>query len=287
MFQLNEKFLVEDSFISTEKYFQFALTIPGITYTKREALYSFETWRGYHLGPLALNLKKIFDRVLIVGHSDKDLDIARSMPLRVLGARKVFGVNTYPLGNFARPIPLGVTNATNESERHIIYGNNDHFRLAWEGACEKGGFQGRIYANFSTWTYKKERSPLLTFLKNLDHVSYDEFNLTNKGRVDFLKKLRMNDFVVCPRGNGIDTHRAWETLYMGGIPIVRREPIMQSVLQGLPVLFVDKWKEIEDLNFLEAKWHEINSGSYQLERLNIEYWRNLIRSYVNPQRLSW
>lgn len=46
-------------------------------------------------------------------------------------------------------------------------------------------------------------------------------------------------YVVAPRGGGEDTHRAWEALYLGAVPIVKHSPI-DSVFKDLPVHFVDE-----------------------------------------------
>ena len=46
-------------------------------------------------------------------------------------------------------------------------------------------------------------------------------------------------YVIAPRGGGEDTHRAWEALYLGVVPIVKHSPI-DSVFEGLPVHFVDE-----------------------------------------------
>jgi hypothetical protein len=46
-------------------------------------------------------------------------------------------------------------------------------------------------------------------------------------------------FVAAPRGNGVDTHRFWETLYRGGIPIVEKS----------------RWSE--NLNMLDIDYREV------------------------------
>ncbi len=37
---------------------------------------------------------------------------------------------------------------------------------------------------------------------------------------EYLEELAKHYFSLCPRGNGIDTHRFWESLYLGVIPVV-------------------------------------------------------------------
>jgi hypothetical protein len=61
----------------------------------------------------------------------------------------------------------------------------------------------------------------------------------------YLKHMATVPFVLAPEGNGISTHRAWEILYAGGMPVVRRvSPIMDAQFAGLPVLLVGEWAEV-------------------------------------------
>ena len=49
------------------------------------------------------------------------------------------------------------------------------------------------------------------------------------------------------RGNGFDTHRIWETLYSGSIPIVKRHYAFEY-LDNLPVLYIDNYKDLYGLD---------------------------------------
>ena len=55
--------------------------------------------------------------------------------------------------------------------------------------------------------------------------------------------MRKTLFVPCPRGNGLDTHRIWEALYLGAIPVVLNSDRF-AALEGWPILFIEEWKEI-------------------------------------------
>jgi hypothetical protein len=99
---------------------------------------------------------------------------------------------------------------------------------------------------------------------------------TLEGRYDFLTKLRNHTFTICPRGNGVDTHRLWETLYMGGIPIVRWD-IVHADWVDLPILFIDDWHEVT-YDFLQKEEKRIRSSSWAWEKLDVEYWIDRIRS---------
>ena len=54
--------------------------------------------------------------------------------------------------------------------------------------------------------------------------------------------LRGSTWIACPRGNGIDTHRVWESLYVGSKPIVLDNSWSRSLLSlGYPLLLSKDW----------------------------------------------
>ena len=57
--------------------------------------------------------------------------------------------------------------------------------------------------------------------------------------------LQAHLFVISPPGNGVDTHRMWEAVLNGAIPIVR-QGVYESWLSCLPYVAVASWSEITD-----------------------------------------
>ena len=56
------------------------------------------------------------------------------------------------------------------------------------------------------------------------------------------KLLRRSTWIACPRGNGVDTHRVWESLYVGSKPIVIDNPWSRSLRAfGYPLLLSKDW----------------------------------------------
>ena len=45
---------------------------------------------------------------------------------------------------------------------------------------------------------------------------------------DYIKKLNDYKFVLCPRGKGTDTHRFWEILLVGSVPIVEKNGLKKD-----------------------------------------------------------
>ena len=64
---------------------------------------------------------------------------------------------------------------------------------------------------------------------------------------NFYKTLNQCKFVICPRGNGLETYRFYDSLYSGAIPIVVKEGILYDKFKDLPVLILEK---IEDFGLL-------------------------------------
>jgi hypothetical protein len=61
----------------------------------------------------------------------------------------------------------------------------------------------------------------------------------------YLEELARHRFCICPRGNGIDTHRVWECLYLEVVPILARSVHSEYwARSGLPVLLIDDWAEV-------------------------------------------
>jgi hypothetical protein len=82
-------------------------------------------------------------------------------------------------------------------------------------------------------------------------------------------------FVLCPAGNGPDTHRLWEALVLGCIPIVKRN-FMSQFLSDLPVVVVDDWREV-GAAFLRKCLADMAARRFNFAKLYLEYWCRAIR----------
>jgi hypothetical protein len=65
-------------------------------------------------------------------------------------------------------------------------------------------------------------------------------------RVEYYTQLKITKFVICPPGTGMDTHRVYETLYYGGIPIIKTSFLdpMYKKLGGCWI--VNDWSEVTE-----------------------------------------
>jgi len=93
---------------------------------------------------------------------------------------------------------------------------------------------------------------------------------------EYLNNIYNHKFMICPEGNGIDTHRTWECLYMRTIPIEKRN-INNQFYTDLPISFVNDWEEV-DIVFLAHEYSRILQGEWNMEKLYFEYWKNKIQN---------
>jgi hypothetical protein len=86
---------------------------------------------------------------------------------------------------------------------------------------------------------------------------------------DYLRDLRSSWFCLAPRGNGIDTHRTWEALYLGTIPVVTRS-VLTEQHADLPLVVLDDWSEFGSVDFspeLHARvWGGFDPALLRLDR---------------------
>ena len=157
------------------------------------------------------------------------------------------------------PIPLGVANEHPKNLQFTHFANQKGVQVKNELA----------YMNFEKNTNFFKRNKIINKLKKNKWI-YTEEEFLNLD--DYLFNLKSYQFIISPPGNGIDTHRVWETLYAGSYPIVEKHLAMNSFIE-FPILFVD--------NLSRITLHEINSlkkslKNFDNEILKVNYWMKKI-----------
>lgn len=121
--------------------------------------------------------------------------------------------------------------------------------------------------NFLVATNPPERQLVYDMFKNNQHClvqdQYINFHTPNKTilfsdpeiqrmRLEFYRTLKRCKYALCPPGTGIDTHRVYECIHLGVIPIVRSSPL-DPLYATMPVKIVKKWEEVIPLLEQEAR----------------------------------
>ena len=90
----------------------------------------------------------------------------------------------------------------------------------------------------------------------------------------FVADLSQHKFCLCPRGNGLDSHRFWEALYLDCIPVIVKAD-WSSVYSELPVLLLNSWHDLIQLN-MPQEYIRIKSTAYVFRQLSIQAIANQI-----------
>ena len=124
-----------------------------------------------------------------------------------------------------------------------------------------------VYKNFDVKTSISRRLGVLESTQSIPLIR-------NRSQDQYLRDVASSKFNICPMGNGIDTHRMWESLYLGSIPIVQ-DCINNRQYQELPILMISDWESITP-EFLEKKYEEISNKKYNYRKMDLEYWKDEI-----------
>lgn len=134
-----------------------------------------------------------------------------------------------------------------------------------------------LYVNHRIDTYPAERTQPYQIFKNASWVTLKP--PSSKGQTSmFIQDVLEHKFVLCPRGNGIDTYRFWESLYLGAIPVVK-DCLNLIDFKGLPFVTIESYDNITE-DFLNAQYEDIKIKKWQSEKLNLDFWMDNIRGYI-------
>ena len=149
-----------------------------------------------------------------------------------------------------------------------------------------------------------KKAPKFNLRQNLIFCNY-QFSLNNKSRLECFNQVDKNlcyyldkrtpylenfkkqsrfKFVLAPSGEGVDTHRVWEAILLGNIPIVKTSPL-NKLYKNFPVLIIKSWKDLkyEKLIYIAKRF---NNKSYNYEKLLTNYWKTMIfKKNFNVKRL--
>ena len=201
-------------------------------------------------------------RVLVIGNSDRDyfsadFQIPKSVKLILLQ-------NSHVTGDLIETLPIGIEN--------LRYGRNGfkrYFKYAGTAKVNKV-----LVGPYSMTHSEREEIQLLASVENskitvlTKHVSPKKLASIASGYA----------YIACPRGNGTDTHRFWEALYRGSIPIVKSSAWSASLRKhGFPFIEVESWSLAEVIEKIENYPGSVPFNPKEIPALWLPYWVSLIK----------
>lgn len=213
-----------------------------------------------HYLPLFQALRRHRSRIILVtAESDIEItpEIARLRPPQVA---RWFSTNaTTPS---VTPIPLGLGNS---------YCSVTAKAPALAGVARRAlDKEGWLYVNFRTETNPTVREPLMAHFRAMvgERVTVREGGISS---AEYLAEMAVHRFVLCPPGNGIDTHRMWEALYCGTIPVVQKHPALAS-FADLPILFLEDLRTLS-VEMLEHAFRAFRETPSSQDKLRATWWQ--------------
>jgi hypothetical protein len=127
-------------------------------------------------------------------------------------------------------LPIGIANS------QWPHGNLENFNITQPTQKTK-----RIYFNFNVYTNLQKRMYCFNRLKHKLEWLNDVPPREN------IQRLSEYEFCICPEGNGVDTHRLWEALYVKTIPIVIKSDFTDVLLQNnIPLVVLNDWSDLDE-----------------------------------------
>jgi hypothetical protein len=175
--------------------------------------------------------------VLMTHNSDYEVDESHMPWLDSTGGRlrRWFAQNVMVRHDKLEPLPIGIANTMWK------HGNLRALqRIADRAERPK---ERLVFVHFNPGTHAPRKAVWETLRRSFPELA--EAPPPGRRFAPYLSDLAEHRFCVCPRGNGIDSHRVWECLYLGVVPIVERSVHTELWEErGLPLLLIDDWSEV-------------------------------------------
>ena len=133
--------------------------------------------------------------------------------------------------------------------------------------------QHLAFMNFNVYTNTRERFPVVERFLRESWVYYEPFGLQFRECMEITSQSK---FVFCPPGNGWDTHRVYESLYLGAIPIVLNCYMYREFSKSVPMVLVNSWNDVTP-GFLESEYERLGNTVFSYDILKMSYWKKRIK----------
>ena len=214
--------------------------------------------------PLKKDYSKYKKKIWVFHNSDETFDLNAKKKLDYFHPKKCFSQNLIINKKNYHFIPIGLENSKFHKNGDI----KDFLKLR-KVKLEK---KPRILFGFKNTNPK--RVQLKHQFKKLKIT--DE---TNGWNSFFYRRILLNYmFVICPEGNGIDTHRMWEALYLRTIPIIKKNMISNFIKKAkIPVLILNKWSDLSKFDEKQLqKFYFSKKKLFNNRYLFQDYWKKRI-----------
>lgn len=213
--------------------------------------------------------------VLISGNSDYIID-ERFLKVLPSNVKRWYAQNAMINTDIIKTLPMGIENykPADRNGHGVGYDRVSTKVMLIDNLKQKTPHKF-IYSNFKVKNNIKHRGDVLEYCKKSEFVDWDEPNLSLS---TFFKKMLSYEAIVCPDGNGPDTHRFYEVLYMGRIPIVFNKVLYDNLYHKFPCVLLESPEQLMDYTLLRQRIDEVRDKEWNLDVLDTNYWINEIKN---------
>jgi hypothetical protein len=170
-------------------------------------------------------------------------------------------------------LPIGIANSQYPHGNLLIWGRMMQLKPQWPAKTKQ------LYFYFDVKTNKQKRTVCQEALRTNGFAPEASFPYQA-----YLSNLVQFEFAACPEGNGLDTHRFWEALYLHVIPVCLRTPLNEMFSKLFPVCLVDKWSDVTPQRLTTfsttLKTKPADEVWKNYDKLDCRYWQYLITTPV-------
>ena len=221
------KEIAMDKFVDLDK-----LTKP---FDNKRIIFCYTHSLGHELITKLHYLKNDF--VLIFHNSDHSFKEEHLVLFCNLNLKHIYTQNCEVVHDKVTPLPIGIANTM-----------WDHGNLfTWEKVLSllPPRKTRTIYFYFNTLTNSDKRERCFRIIK--EQVEPAEYT---SDYYKYLSLLSTYKYAICPEGNGLDTHRFWECLYLGVIPICLKNKVTEYYAKKVPMVLLNDWRELNVVTLL-------------------------------------
>ncbi len=195
-----------------------------------------------HYLPNLINIIEYFQNpfILILHNSDFELNESYLSIINHPKIIHIFSQNSILSHLKVTNLPIGIANS--------MWKHGDLYFLHLINMQNKNIKNNFIYLQFSLSTYEKRKNILNKLIeKNIEVQPNLEY-------LQYLDLLSTFKYCICARGNGIDTHRFWECIYLNVIPICEKSIFTENLKKEYKdIILLDSFDDL-NIDLLEKDY---------------------------------
>jgi len=181
-----------------------------------------------------------------------------------------FGVHTSFEHPKFLPLTIGFGNAVYADQLKFIREFDHNSLIKWSQR------KYLLYINFNANNNMSKRNHLFSLFKDIPDVLIIDHKTDY---LTFMNNIGNSKFTLCPVGNGLDTHRFTEAIFMGSIPILEKSLLMPIYKETTSIVLND----LRDLNItmLRNPQQYATNMNFSRKILMMQTWLDKIDTFRN------